>query len=142
MIPRGSKKDAASIKTDTRGQPKRPWHRKAKNANKTDVFAKRVVRTTSPSRKSKLEGRKASLSTETQAGDKARSRRRVCQLRRKLVTKRGAGGEFVNRDASRRQDAELESELSIEKQVGNKTQSRGRVCQPRHKLVTKCGAGE
>ena len=28
VIPQGSKKDAPSIKDDTKGQPKRPWHRK------------------------------------------------------------------------------------------------------------------
>ena len=48
VIPWGSKKDAPSIRDDTRGQPKRPWHRKVRHADKTDVFAKRVVRGTSP----------------------------------------------------------------------------------------------
>ena len=45
---RATKKDAPSIKNDARGQSKRPWHRKAKDGDKTNVFAKRVVRNTSP----------------------------------------------------------------------------------------------
>ena len=47
-IPQVGKKDAPGIRADTRGQPKRPWHRKAKDKDKTDVFVKRVVGDASP----------------------------------------------------------------------------------------------
>ena len=43
VIPQGSKKDVLTIKDDTRGQPKHPWHQKAMDINKTDEFVKRLV---------------------------------------------------------------------------------------------------
>ena len=44
----GQQKDATGNKDDTRGQSKRPWHRKATDIDKTDMLVKRVVRATSP----------------------------------------------------------------------------------------------
>ena len=48
VIPQGGKIDVPGIRADTKRQPKHPWHRKAKDTDKTDVFVKWVVRSTSP----------------------------------------------------------------------------------------------
>ena len=48
MIPQSGKKDAPGIRADTRGQPTRLSHRKAKDKDKTDVFVKRIVGGTNP----------------------------------------------------------------------------------------------